>query len=153
MEFSKLQEVLNEYIKEVGELYKTKLRNYGKDASGELIRSVSFNVVKDGNEYVGELSLADYWKYVEFGTEPHFPPVDSILKWIQKKPIIPKEVNGIKPTNDQLAYLIGRKISEDGIQGVNALEQTIEEVNEKYASLISDAVSDDLENELDKITF
>jgi hypothetical protein len=44
------------------------------------------------------LNLQDYWKYVEDGTRPHFPPIEDILQWIKVKPVLPRKRKGKLPT-------------------------------------------------------
>lgn len=45
----------------------------------------------------------DYGAYVEFGTDPHWPPVDAIERWAQTKLGVPG-----------LGFIIARKISKVG---------------------------------------
>lgn len=149
MEFNKLQEALQGYIAEVAEMYKNNLIKDGKKASGDLIRSIKPKIQINDFEYTLELELEDYWKYVENGSKPHFPPVDALIKWIEKKPIRPKD--GLVKNNEQLAYLIGRKISREGIKPGNQLSKSIEEANQKWMPIIDEAVTEDLVIELDNI--
>lgn len=151
MEFENLEKALNDYIEELADLYKRKLISDNKKASGDLINSVTANVEIDGNLYIAELELADYWKYVENGSKPHWPPKDAILKWIKKKPIIPRANKGITPTNDQLAYLIGRKIARDGIKPGYQLTMSIQQLNGKWLPLIEEAISKDILSYLETI--
>ena len=98
------------------------------------------------------LSLVDYWKYVENGRRAgKFPPPDKIKRWIEIKPVLPRPFNGKLPTIDQLTYLICRKIKLDGIKPRPLLKETLEEINKEYEDKISEALTQDLENELDSI--
>ncbi len=150
--FEHLNQTLTDYMAAVSELYKQKLNADDKKATGNLIQSVKANVVIDNWNYIGELSLADYWKYVEHGRKAgKFPPTAAILKWIKDKPVIPREVNGITPTNEQLAFLIGRKIAEDGIEAGNQLANTIEELNAIWLPKIEEALEQDINEGLARI--
>lgn len=150
--FKNLEKALADYMNAVSNLYKEKLIADGKKATGNLIQSIKANVVVDGWNYTGELSLADYWKYVESGRRPgKFPPPSTILKWIQDKPIIPREMNGITPTNEQLSFLIGRKIARDGIDAGNQLANTIEELNAIWLPIIEQALEQDINEGLSRI--
>jgi len=150
--FEHLNQTLTDYMAAVSELYKQKLIADDKKATGNLIQSVKANVVIDNWNYIGELSLADYWKYVEHGRKAgKFPPPAAILKWIKDKPVIPREVNGITPTNEQLAFLIGRKIAEDGIEAGNQLANTIEELNAIWLPKIEEALEQDINEGLARI--
>lgn len=151
MEFENLERVLKEYGEEVAQFYKKKLISDNKKATGDLINSVKSQIEIAGEKYIVELELADYWKYVESGAKPHWPPVNKIIKWIKDKPIIPREVKGIKPTTEQLAFLIGRKISRDGIKGGLQLSETVAELNSKWMPIIEDAITKDILKDLEEI--
>ena len=151
MEFKHLQEVLAEYSKEIEERYKQNLEDSGRKATGNLITSVTTKVVVDGNELAIDLDLADYWKYVENGRSAgRFPPVNKILEWIRIKPVLPyPDARGNLPTEEQLAFLIGRKIAEEGFEGSNDLSDTLEEVD--YEKRIIQALDADILGALDEI--
>lgn len=151
MEFTNLLNTLEEFSKEFVALYKNKLQRDNKKATGELINSIKGEIVDGGTVFTFQIELADYWKWIENGTKPHWPPVDAIKKWIVAKPIIPKEVSGIKPTNDQLAYLIGRKIAKDGTKAGLQLAETIEELNDILVKRVEDALTKDIEKYLEEI--
>lgn len=151
MEFTNLEKTLQEYIEEVANLYKKKLHSDNKIATGDLINSVKAKFEILGDLYVCELELEDYYKYVENGSRPHWPPPEVIKKWIKDKPVIPREMHGITPTTDQLAFLISRKISRVGIRAGLQLTETIEELNAKWISIIEDALQKDIEEYIEEI--
>lgn len=144
IEFKHLQEALAQYAQAIADQYKENLEISGRRASGELISSVNAKVSVDENEYAIELNLEDYWYYVENGRGPgKFPPPDKILQWIRMKPILPTPLsNGKLPTEKQLAYLIGRKIANEGFEGSKDLEHTMEKVD--YEQIIEDALAEDI---------
>lgn len=147
-----LSTVLEEYIIEVRNLYQDKLISEDKIASGDLLNNVNYLIEKDDRQIEVSLRLEDYWKYVEYGRNPgKFPPVDKIKEWIDVKPILPDNRNGKLPTPDQLAFLIGRKISEEGIDATNALQDTVKTVNAKFEKIIEDAITQDVSNMVDVI--
>lgn len=137
---------LEEYGQEVRNLYQDNLIKSGRIASGGLLNSVEYQVVVNGQGYEVQLRLEDYWKYVEYDTKPHFPPLDKILRWIMVKPILPRPNDrGEIPTPKQLAYLIGRAISEHGTKGTHDMRDAIDEVNARYKDKLVIALHDDLE--------
>ena len=154
--FSNLAAVLAKYGESVCEAYRKELRERGKDASGLLSQSVRYMVDRDGTTYAVDLSLQDYWKYVEYGRRPgRFPPLDKILQWIRVKPVVPRPMdNGKLPTEKQLAFLIGRKIAEDGIKPTPALDtavgvayvQMIDEIGKAIAADVARAVDGALDS-------
>lgn len=93
--------------------------------------------------------LPAYWKYIELGRGPgKFPPPPAIQDWIQKRNILPVARNGITPTTDQLAYLIGRKISKEGTEGKHALEKTLTSVVDDLIRDLTTAIVQDVKDQL-----
>ena len=151
IEFKHLTEALAQYAQAIADRYKENLEISGRRATGMLITSVNTNVVVDGNTYSIDLNLEDWWKYVEEGRGPgRFPPVDKILEWLRVKPILPTPMaNGKLPTEQQLAFLIGRKIANEGFQGTYDLEHTLQEVD--YEAIIEEALDQDVLGCLDEL--
>lgn len=142
-----LEAVLHDYADEVRRLYQENLVKSDRLASEELYNSVETDVLIEDTVYRVTLTLADYWKYVEDDTRPHWPPVDALIKWIAVKPVIPRpDSRGRIPTPRSLAYLIGRKIAEKGTKGSHDLRDTLTEVNAHYAQLITAALAQDVED-------
>lgn len=152
IELNELTLVLQEYAQEVRNTYQDNLIRSDRIASGDLLNSVEFNVEKNGNVYEVSLQLQDYWKYIEKGTRPHWPPVSKILQWIQVKPILPRPgKNGQIPTPQQLAYLISRKIAKNGTKGSADLERAKSSVMDTYRARIEIALGHDLESYIAKV--
>lgn len=149
--FTHLQEALAQYGQAIADRYKENLEVSGRRATGNLITSVNTMVTVNELSFVIELQLEDYWKYVEEGRKAGgFPPVNKILEWIKVKPILPTPMaNGKLPTERQLAYLIGRKIANEGFQGTYDLEHTMQEVD--YNQIIEDALDQDIMGCIDEI--
>lgn len=145
MQWTNLEKVLNDYGMEVRNQYQDNLINSDSIASGKLLNSCEYIVEKDNMQIYVALKLEDYWKYVEYDTRPHWPPVNKILDWIKVKPVLPDNRNGKLPTPEQLAFLIGRKISEEGTKGTNDLHNAVEDINAKYERLIEDAIVKDID--------
>lgn len=150
--FSNLEAVLLEYGKEVRNLYQLNLVHSDRIASGELLNSCEFELQVNGSSYSVVLEMAEYWKYVENGRNAgKFPPTNKILEWIMVKPVIPRpDKNGKLPTPKQLAYLIGRKIANEGYEGTNDLKRASDSIYKKYQSKIVAALSKDLGGYLEK---
>lgn len=152
IDFPKTSEVLERYGREFIELYKLNLANSGRTASGGLVDSLRYNVVLDNTTFAVDITLRDYWKYIEDGTRPHWPPVSAIRQWIDIKPVIPRPFdNGKLPSPDQLAFLIARKISNEGTQGINDFERANNELFEQMQMSIAEAVTEDLERQVELI--
>lgn len=150
IEFKHLQEALAHYAQAIADQYKDNLERSGRRASGNLITSVNTKVDVDGTLFEIELQLEDYWKYVEEGTSPHFPPISKILEWVKVKQILPTPMaNGKLPTEQQLAWMIAKKIDRVGTEGSNDLENTMEEVD--YEEQIQEAMDKDILGCLDEL--
>lgn len=79
------------------------------NATGRL--SQSGKVVEDGKGAydIGFFNDGNgYAEFVEYGTKPHWPPVDFIRAWVKKKLRVALE------EEDSVAYLISRKIAQKG---------------------------------------
>ena len=152
IEFKNLQAVLEELGKAIKLRYQENLIESDRKASYNLIGSIQYQTVINGQELAIDLELADYWKYVEDDTRPHWPPVDKILEWVRIKPVLPTPLsNGKLPTEKQLAFLISRKISEVGTTGSHDLERTLEEIDQEWEDKIIDALDADIMNQFDQI--
>lgn len=136
---------LDEYAREAKELYKRKLTDKGINASYTLLNSVETTVKRNDDTFTVTINLEDYWYYVENGRKAgRFPPIDKILEWIRIKPVIPyTDSRGRLPTEEQLAFLIARKIANDGTEGRKVLFETVDELNRYYLPLLQKAMDDD----------
>lgn len=155
-DFTNLQSTLSSFVDELINTYKNLLIRDNKKASGNLISSLKpVQIEFSNNKMQGSIEIASYWKYVEYGRRPgKFPPMNKILDWIKIKPVIPRPMNGLKaPSEKQLAFLISRKIARDGIQPGNQLKEALDLTWAKYEKQISDAISKDLNEAIDLVTF
>lgn len=142
-----VRQILDQYCSEFRNLYKNKLILNNKKATGNLIQSIDTHIKIGGFVLTVVLNVADYYKYVEEGRKPgKFPPLAAIKQWIKDKPILPREnENGKLPTEDQLAFLIGRKIAQEGIQPGYQLKDTLEQLNSTYINKLQEALKRDFE--------
>lgn len=152
LELTELQKVLQDFAVDIRDRYRDVLAKNDHIASRALVDSIKTQVVVGENAYEVTMTLQDYWKYVEYDTKPHFPPPDAILKWIEVKPVIPRPgANGRIPTPRQLAFLIGRKISNEGTEGTHDLEQTKNDILPWWREKISEALGHDMQNYIRKL--
>lgn len=127
--------------------YRAELDANDKNASGQLYNTLEPVDIKFSNGiFEGQVSIADYWKYIEYGRKPgKFPPVDAIRQWIRVKPVMPRPINGITPTEDQLTFLIGRKIATEGIEPNPLLEKALDKLATEWDKKIEEAIEMDLD--------
>lgn len=152
IKFDNLQRVLAEFGNALSERYKEKLTEDNRIASGRLISSVNSKVVVNDNEFIVELNLEDWWKFIEYGTKPHMPPVSKILEWVKVKQILPTPMaNGKLPTEQQLAWMIAKKIEREGTEGTPNLTESIDEMVNEYEQKIEEALDADVLSCIDDI--
>ena len=150
MDFKNTISVLNDFGKFLVEEYKDQLILNNVNASDTLYNSVKYIINNKGQYLEVNLSLEHYWKYVENGRKPgKWPPISSIAKWIEIKPVLPRPMsNGKLPTNEQLAFLIARKIGLEGIAPRPLLQQSINEVWRVMKEFLEEALAKDMEKEI-----
>lgn len=147
--FNNLQQVLDDFTKDVAETYRGLLLRDGKNATGELISSIRPMTPElvDG-AFQCSLSLAPHWKYVESGRRPgKFPPIDNILEWVKAKPqlVRPNKLDRKELAPKQLAFLVARKIATKGIQPGNQLKEALDIVYARWKDRIDAAITADIE--------
>ena len=151
---TELTALLKQLGEDVRQGYVDKLVKNGRPTTENTLAStVKAYVEVKGTTYEVGLELQDYWKYVEEGTKPHWPPPSAILRWITIKPVVPRpDKNGHIPTPKQLAFLISRKISEVGTKGTHDLKETTEALLGFYEQQIAEALGRDCFRYIEKIT-
>ena len=145
-------EVTDEIKKIAGDLlerYKNEIRKSKHSASGDLVNTARYMCTFNGKWFEVIFQLEEYWKYLENGTRPHFPPTEPIEKWIRVKHIIPSSIGGKVPTTKQLAFLIARGISEHGTQPTKLLQKTIDS-SDDLINALCDALVSQMEEELNE---
>ena len=152
IEWKNTQRVLGEFAQELRNRYQDNLIRDGKIATGNLLNSVEYKVQYDDRAIRVELHLEEDYKWVENGRGPgKFPPPDKILEWIRIKPIIPDDRGGRLPTEQQLAFLIGRKIAEQGIEPGNQLHNAMDDIYPQFEERIDEAIALDINEAIDII--
>lgn len=157
--FKNTFKALDKFGKALISQYKHNLSNLDI-TSGALVDSLSYNVSVEGQDFVVNINLEHYWKWVGNGRGPgKFPPIESLENWITAKHITPqpmtlKSSNGkqgrtVIPTMKSLAFLIARSIAENGTQdyqlgGMNSFELSLEQVKEIYTPIITEAITKDI---------
>lgn len=117
---------INRIVDDFMYAYLSAISDSDHSASGRLALTQKKIIEFDGRYFSISLQLEDYWKYLEYGTKPHFPPIDKIKEWIRIKPVLPRPLqNGKLPTENQLAFLICRKISKAGTKPTHLLADTV----------------------------
>lgn len=120
---------LYQLLNELRDTYKQLLYAKDKVVSGNANRladNVTPIIEDDGEHIKCIFNLPGEWKYVEFGSIPHWPLMDKIKDWINQKPVVPRaDSRGKVPSPEQLAFLVSRKIAISGIEPNPILEEAI----------------------------
>lgn len=137
-----LYDLLVELGENVRQGYVNKLvKNGHPTQENTLASTVTSEVIVKGTTYQVVLNLQEYWKYVEEGTRPHWPPKNAILHWIAVKPVIPRpDEKGRIPSPQSLAFLISRKIAKKGTTGTHDLKETVDTLLAYYRERIAEVL-------------
>lgn len=140
------QQVLDTIGKRLVQTYRQALQDKDINTSEHsLSDSVKYEVDMGERWIEVNLSLLDYWKYIEYGTRPHWAPKEPIERWISIKPVLPvPDKNGKVPTPKQQAYLVRRKIAEYGTEAKNVLSESLAEVMDRFNEALEEAVTEDV---------
>lgn len=146
MNLTTLRATLEDLARDVETGYKEELERNGHYTTlRTLIDSIRTEVIADDRGYEVVMHLQDYWKYLETGTRPHWPPPGPIARWIEIKPIIPRpDSRGRIPSPKSLEYLIRRKIAREGTTGTHDLQITKDAVITAYRDKLEAALQHDL---------
>lgn len=145
MKWLNLQSCMDDYRKFLEEVTKSSMPAYY-----ELKKKITFTLQVNDTLFEIEFNAPEYWKYANYGRSPgKFPPLDKIEDWIKRRKISPYPLkSGRIPTRPQLAFLIGRKIAEEGFKGSGFLEFSLKQQEDYWEDRISDAISKDIEEEI-----
>lgn len=141
-----VHEVLQTYGTAIVDSIKEKLIAQGKHASGNLLGSINFKIVKLDGVLSLQISAADYLQWVETGrSSGTYPNLNNILKWIQAKGIqnrgIPaKSKVSVLERQKQLAFSISRKIKAEGIPPAASLQPALDSTSSVFNVEIGKAV-------------
>lgn len=157
--FPHLEDVMKRYGEFLAQRLKDNLAEDGSNTSeSSLSNSIEFILDKGENEISVSISLLEYWKWLNAGTKPHFPPLKAIEKWIQIKPITPEVRNGKLPTVKQLAFLIGRAMAglspnqancknpNGGTTGTHFFDKAQKDAMAEFEDALQEAINKDLED-------
>ena len=139
---------INKIVDDFMYSYMTHIVDTNHSATGNLALNQTKLIVINDHSFEVYLQLEDYWKYLENGTKPHFPPISAIREWIRVKPVLPRPYKGKLPTETQLAYMIANKIDKVGTQATHLLRNTIKDFN--LTQKLQDAIANALEERMDK---
>ena len=163
MSFPNVEAVLKEMAEAVKAAYISNLNTSGRPTQsmsqwmsahypGKLADTIETLVTIGDGKFTASLKLNDYWKYVEEGVgpsgkyrNPGWKAYPAIRDWIDIKPVIPRpDGNGRIPSPKSLAYLITRKIVDEGTHGTHDLQMAKDAIIPQFISRVEDALREDV---------
>ena len=142
-----VQAVMEEMAIAIRNEYQDNLIRNDRIASGDLLNNIEYEITRGDYTYTIYVKMKDYWYYVENGRKAgKWPPIDNILNWIKIKPVLPRpNAKGKLPTPQQLAFLIARKIGEEGTQGTHDLRKATDTIWDTFEDRLYEAIDEDVD--------
>ena len=142
-----VQAVMEEMAIAIRNEYQDNLIRNDRIASGNLLNNIEYEVTRGDFTYTIYVKMRDYWYYVENGRKAgKWPPIQNILDWIKIKPVLPRpNAEGKLPTPQQLAFLIARKIGEEGTQGTQDLRKATDTIWDTFEDRLYEAIDEDVD--------
>lgn len=142
-----VQAVMEEMAIAIRNEYQDNLIRNDRIASGDLLNNIEYEITRGDFTYTIYVKMKDYWYYVENGRKAgKWPPIDNILNWIRVKPVLPRpNAKGKLPTPQQLAFLIARKIGEEGTQGTQDLRKATDTIWDTFEDRLYEAIDEDVD--------
>ena len=142
-----VQAVMEEMAIAIRNEYQDNLIRNDRIASGDLLNNIEYEITRGDFTYTIYVKMKDYWYYVENGRRAgKMPPIDNILNWIRVKPVLPRpNAEGKLPTPQQLAFLIARKIGEEGTEGTQDLRKATDTIWDTFEDRLYEAIDEDVD--------
>ena len=166
MNLSSLERYLNSFGKQIVKQAKENLSK--ADKKGALENSIDFFVIKKGGSITVRFKMKSYAAFVDKGvsgtkqarkykdyknktvSSPYKytnkqPPPSILAKWISKKGIKGRDKkSGRFISNMSLAFLMGRAIKRDGIQGISFFQKPLMLGMKQFGKQLLGAVKEDI---------
>src|SRR5690606_17918108 len=123
------KEVLERFGKEVVRESKKNLKSSGKSTSGNLEKSIGFDLTVSKNSFGLSFEMEDYGQFQDKGVSGFLkkydtpfsyrdkrPPLKALDKWIVRKGIAPRDKKGRFLPRESIQFLISRSIFFNGIK-------------------------------------
>ena len=141
----RLNKILEKYKDTIVAQLKNRIGSDGKIATGDLQKSISGIV--EGKSI--SIFASEYWYVVNYGRTPgkKMPPIRRIMDWMKIKGIETTKQNK-KKGNRTLAWVIAKKIGEEGIQGTNFFWETVNSIVPLITKDIEDSYLKDINDQI-----
>ena len=152
---------ITEYGKSVESEIKTRLKNYGRYASGKLLNSIKFRYYENKSSFSLQFAMNDYGKYIDKGVKgskinragntPYkytnkMPPTKVFDRWIISKGIAPRDDKGKFKSRSSLKFAIARSVFLKGITPTNFFTIPTTRREKQFNNTIEKTMAQDLDN-------
>lgn len=128
------RQLLMDYEEKLINAIHASLEKHDRVARGQLWQSVKAETKIYGQAIVLEVSMLEYWKYVEEGRRKgaKAPPLDAMLNFIRDRGIkvrdkkVKKSKQSLESKRKGLAFVLGRAIKKKGIKPTHFLAEVVE---------------------------
>ena len=124
-------------LSELDEAVKDEVQDFLIDAASRLVNEAkrnapvnsgrlrqSIQVLERGEDEILVGTNLEYAAPVEFGTEPHYPPIEPLKKWVRRKLGVEEDV----------AYAVQQKIGAEGTDAQPFMRDAIKSTRDYYAN-------------------
>jgi hypothetical protein len=137
------QTSLDAELAAIGEEMVQVMRRYlerrGKDASGELIESITYEIVDGELVFVAK---AEHAIYVHEGTSGHWPPKGALRSWVRTVGFAP----GL--SIESRDYLARKSVAESGTKATPFIQDPLTQSAEEIALQLSLRIQKDLQSQI-----
>ena len=139
----KIKEFGRDYVK----ILTRELLRAGKDASGQLIRSINYKLVEDAEIIRLEILAEKYLEFVDKGRrQGSYPPIKPLIEWVN-----------IKGLPESAAWGVRQNIFKFGIQPTNIIQKVVKEfetsptLKKKYEDEVVNSIIKDINEKYNTI--
>jgi len=146
----RLNKILEQYKDTIVAQLKSKIISDDKVATGDLEKSITGIV--EGTSI--SIFASEYWYVVNYGRKPgkKMPPIRPIMDWMKVRGIETNKKNKdgqpSKKGNRTLAWVIAKKIGDEGIQGTNFFWETVNSIVPLITKDIEDSYLKDINDQI-----
>lgn len=130
------------------------------EASGELKKSINFNIKSSSKKIELNITMLDYWGAVDEGRKAgKMPPIDKIREWLTYPNVRDKIRFGqndsafTESERNSLAYVIARKIGQHGTRGTNFATNVFNSrlITQELPEALAEAITQDADEILTEL--
>lgn len=128
-EFPNVEYELNEFAKRIIE----SAIGVGIKSDSDVLQSIEVKRTDEPHNTIYEVLMNEYWYYLAYGRGPSKNGSspgrlkDIVREWIRSSNIKAEQRDGKTPTEEELIFLITRKLHRDGFQGRDFVTEIVEE--------------------------